>query len=42
MIGGMAANYFMGRDMDVFGGLTGMAVFACARLWLGAPSRNQI
>jgi hypothetical protein len=40
MIGGMAANYFMGRDMDVFGGLTGMAVFACARLWLASPLRN--
>jgi hypothetical protein len=40
LIGGMAANYFMGRDMDVFGALTGMAVFACARLWLASPLQN--
>jgi hypothetical protein len=39
MIGGMVAHYFMGTNMDVFGGLTGMAVFACARLWLAAPSQ---
>jgi hypothetical protein len=38
MIGGMVAHYFYGTDMDIFGGLTGMAVFACARLWLASPS----
>jgi hypothetical protein len=42
MIGGMVAHYFMGTEMDVFGGLTGMAVFACARLWLASPSQKTI
>jgi hypothetical protein len=39
MIGGMVVHYFMGSDVDVFGSLTGMAVFACARLWLASPAR---
>jgi len=39
MIGGMIGHYFYGGDFDVFGGLTGMAVFACARLWLASPSQ---
>jgi hypothetical protein len=41
MIGGMVAHFFLGFDMDVYGGLTGMAVFACARLWLAAPTQNS-
>jgi hypothetical protein len=39
MIGGMIGHYFYGESMDIFSGLTGMAVFACARLWLASPSR---
>jgi hypothetical protein len=39
MIGGMVGHYIYGGDFDVFGGLTGMAVFACARLWLASPPR---
>ncbi len=38
MIGGMTGHYFFGSAMDIIAWLTGMAVFACARLWLGAPS----
>ena len=34
MVGGMIFRYLYGDGVDFFGGVTGMAVFVCARLWV--------
>jgi hypothetical protein len=41
MAGGMIVHYFYGETADVFGGLIGMATFACGRLWTTDKRRER-